>query len=64
MSEGRVATAPEVSPHPPTIRVTIGRVEVQAVMPPAPTPVYAPPARREPTLSLKDYLKQRDEAQR
>lgn len=64
MSERRAATAPDALLQPPTIRVTIGRVEVQAVMPPAPTPVYAPPARREPTLSLKDYLKQRDEAQR
>jgi hypothetical protein len=42
---------------PPTIRVTIGRVEVRAVMPPAPEP--APPPRHAPRLSLDDYLKQR-----
>lgn len=63
-SEGRAAIRPEASPQPPTIRVTIGRVEVQAVMPPAPAPVFAPPARHEPRLSLDDYLKQRDEGQR
>lgn len=40
----------------PTIRVTIGRVEVRAVAPaPAPPP---PVARSEPGLSLEDYLQQ------
>ena len=48
------ASGPE---SPPTIRVTIGRVEVRAVMPPAPEP--APPTRHAPQLSLDDYLKQR-----
>ena len=61
---GREATTPDAAPQPPTIHVTIGRVEVQAVMSPKPSPAYAPPARREPALSLKDYLKQRDEGQR
>lgn len=47
------------SPAAPTIRVTIGRVEVRAVMPaqPAPRPARHKPS---PSLSLEDYLKQRD----
>lgn len=40
----------------PTIRITIGRVEVRAV---APEPAQPPPeARPEPGLSLDDYLRQ------
>lgn len=59
--------APTVSPlfpvrqppsnEPPVIHVTIGRVEVRAIMPPA-TPKVAPPA--APKLSLEEYLKQRN----
>jgi hypothetical protein len=52
--------APDQS-EPHTIRVTIGRVEVKAVMPPA-LPKSAPPPKRE--LSLDDYLKQRKAGQR
>jgi hypothetical protein len=42
----------------PTIRITIGRVDVRAVTPPAPTsrPAPAPPQ----PLSLDDYAKQRE----
>ena len=43
---------------PPTIRVSIGRVEVRAIMPTAPTPKAAP-VRPRPAVSLNDYLKQR-----
>ena len=40
----------------PTVRITIGRVEVRAVVP---EPAQPPPvARPEPALSLEDYLKQ------
>jgi hypothetical protein len=42
----------------PTVRITIGRVEVRAILP---EPVAAQPpteARSEPALSLEDYLKQ------
>jgi hypothetical protein len=42
----------------PTIKITIGRVDVRAVMPAAPAPRPAP-ARRDPQLSLDDYLKRR-----
>jgi hypothetical protein len=46
-------------PEPaPTIKVTIGRVDVRAIMTPAPAARPAP-ARRGPSLSLDDYLKQR-----
>jgi hypothetical protein len=44
-------------PAPPTIRVSIGRIEVRAVMPPAPTPAPAPPA--APLLTLEAYLRER-----
>lgn len=42
-------------PPPPEIQVTIGRVEIRAVMPPS--PVNSPPG-AAPRLSLDDYLKQ------
>lgn len=42
---------------PPVIRISIGRVEVRAVLPPA-KPVERPtPARTTPNLSLDEYLK-------
>ena len=44
--------------EPPAIHVTIGRVEVRAVMSPSAPPKVAP--RAVPKLSLKDYLKQRN----
>jgi hypothetical protein len=43
----------------PAIRVSIGRVEVRAVFPPPP-PRRAQPTRPKPSLSLDDYLKQRN----
>lgn len=49
---------------PPTIRVTIGRVEVTANVPPAQPPPPAPPVRRGPELSLDEYLKKRSEGRR
>jgi hypothetical protein len=42
----------------PTIRITIGRVDVRAIMPAVPAPRPAP-KRSSPALSLEDYLKQR-----
>lgn len=47
----------------PTVRVTIGRIEVKAA-PPAPQPLpttQAEPARPEPVVSLQDYLQRRRE---
>jgi hypothetical protein len=43
----------------PTIKITIGRVDVRAIMPAAPAP-RPTPARPGPGLSLEDYLKQRE----
>jgi len=56
-------TVPEASHQPPTIRITIGRVEVRAVQAP-PTPSARPASRPAPALSLADYLKGRNEAGR
>jgi hypothetical protein len=42
----------------PTIKITIGRVDVRAVMPERPAPRPAPVA-RNPALSLEEYLKER-----
>lgn len=66
---GRRQSVPQaavsLSTEPPgetsTLQVTIGRVEVRAVNPPAPRP--APP-RSRPVLSLDSYLKQRRERRR
>jgi len=45
-------------PPIPTIKVTIGRVEVRAVQP---QPVFSPsPAMKKPALSLDEYLKQQN----
>ena len=44
--------------EPPVVRVTIGRVEVRAVLPPAP-PERATP-RRAPRMTLDEYLRQGD----
>ena len=53
----------EASHQPPTIRITIGRVEVRAVQAP-PTAPARPAPRPAPALSLADYLKGRNEARR
>ncbi len=47
----------------PTIRVTIGRIEIRAAMPQAP-PVRAQPVRRQPVLPLEQYLQRRNEGNR
>jgi hypothetical protein len=43
----------------PVIRVTIGRVEVRAVMPPQLAAAPQPETKRAPLLALDEYLKQR-----
>ena len=54
---------PAVDPPPaPTIRVTIGRVEVRAVLPP-PAPARTP-APATPKLSLDEYLRSRNGGRR
>jgi hypothetical protein len=50
------STTPETRENPPTIHVTIGRIEVKA------TPPTAAPKRRasaSPTMSLDEYLRRR-----
>jgi hypothetical protein len=47
-------------PAPPTIRVTIGRIEVRAITPPARPAPRATSERRGPALSLDGYLKRRN----
>jgi len=50
--------------EPPVIEVTIGRIEVRAVTPPAPLLRAAPAPRRAPALSLDEYLRRRGEQDR
>jgi hypothetical protein len=47
----------------PTIRVTIGRIEIRAAVSPAPPP-RARPLRRQPALPLDQYLQRRNEGKR
>ena len=48
---------------PPTVQVTIGRVEVRAVMPPAQTPRVVE-RKSPPLLSLDQYLRERNGGRR
>jgi len=50
-------------PHGLPIRISIGRVDVRAIMPSGP-PKAAPSHRPKPALSLESYLKQREEGKR
>lgn len=52
------AAVPQPSTTVPTIKVTIGRIEVKAVKPPQEPQPQTPPPRERPVLSLDDYLKQ------
>lgn len=55
----------DLAPEPaPIIRVTIGRVEVRAISPPAPVPRRGTPARANSLLSLEEFLKQRTEGRK
>lgn len=50
----------EKSATAPTIHVTIGRVEVRAILPAKEVATHAPATRPKPRLSLDDYLKQQN----
>jgi hypothetical protein len=50
-------------PPLPSIEVTIGRVEVRAILPPSPAP-QTPAPRKSPILPLDEYLKARNEGKR
>src|SRR6266487_3250496 len=49
---------------PPSVKITIGRVDVRAIMPPTPTTVVAARESAMKALSLAEYLKQRNGDQR
>jgi hypothetical protein len=54
-----------LAPDPaPSVKITIGRVDVTAIMPPTPTPVAAAREPATKALSLEQYLKQRNGDQR
>jgi hypothetical protein len=48
-----------IAAAPPSIAVTIGRVDVRAVLEPQPAARPAAPAPKPPTQSLDDYLSER-----
>lgn len=48
----------------PSIKITIGRVDVRAVMTPAPANPRVVSNRSQQTLTLQDYLKQREQGKR
>ena len=52
-----------VTPQPLPIRISIGRVDVRAIMPASPAKA-AVAMRSKPALSLESYLKQREEGKR
>jgi len=56
-------TLPPSSPPQPSVQVSIGRVEVRAIFPEPPAVRRAPAPRSRPTVSLDDYLNQRNEGQ-
>ena len=61
----KVSAEPEAKPEgTPTIQVTIGRVEVRAITPPATPAPRTRPARPGPALSLDDYLRERNRGER
>lgn len=51
----RVAARPPAADEPPVVRVTIGRVDVRAVLPAAPAERARP--KRPPRLTLDEYLR-------
>jgi len=55
---------PRTTPPASVIRVSIGRIEVRAIMPPAPSALRPKVSRPSPGLSLEEFLKQRQRGQR
>ena len=51
-------------PAAPTIEITIGRVEVRAVQPPAPAPRPKTTSPHAPALSLEEYLRNQNGGRR
>ena len=66
ISPGMPAAVPQISrpeQQQPPIRISIGRVDVRAIMPAGPAKA-ALSTRPKPALSLESYLKQREEGKR
>lgn len=61
LESGKTRSTPASAP---SIRVTIGRIEVRAVSPPAPPPPQPRATRPLPALTLGEYLRQRNEGKR
>jgi hypothetical protein len=59
----RAMPAKQIRDEPPPVRVTIGRIEVRAVVPP-PQAAPRPAPRRPAPLSLDEYLEQRRSGRR
>ena len=60
-SDETPATGMPGGEQPPIVRVSIGRVEVRAILPPPPAEQPSPPG---PRMSLDEYLQRQDEAKR
>ena len=60
----RRAVTRETDTEIPTVRVSVGRIEIRAIVPPAPPQPSTKVERKNPTLTLNDYLKQRDGGKR
>lgn len=63
-NEDRPAAATAALPAAPTIEITIGRVEVRAVHPPAPAPRPKTPGPLAPSLALEAYLRNQNGGKR
>jgi hypothetical protein len=61
--EAVASRGPAARPEEPVVKVTIGRIDVRAVMA-APSPPSQPAARPMPQLTLEEYVKQRREGLR
>jgi hypothetical protein len=58
-----IAAPPQAAASAPIVRVTIGRVDVRAIMTTASVGSSAGEPKAGPVLSLENYLKQRDGVQ-
>ncbi len=56
----QVRRGPATSAGPPDISISIGTIDIQAIMPEAVVPRQPTRKRQDPKLSLMDYLKSRD----
>jgi len=62
--ERRGRQEPSGAAAPPPIRITIGRIDVRAILPPAETPTRKSGANGRPALTLEEYTRQRNRRER